>query len=219
MRRKNLPDVVPAAARAGRRHLPADKAAARRQPQLLAGDFRRPLCHHVDVQKPPEGKALLDLHHPSFSGDKIEVDQQVQLVPRPLVALDALSNFRPLKAQLGQDAALALLESFCKSRRALDRPGNIEGQADQRPLTLFQQLPLGVGRLSRADKISSSASGGVSKISCKCSSIIRCPFPVLIFRRFAAPARSAESAGCWTAPSARWRQNPPPSGTRAPWKR
>ena len=142
---QNLLDVVPAAARAGRRHLPADKAAARRHPQLLAGDFGHPFCHHVDIQKPPEGKALLDLHHPSFSGDKVEVDQQVQLVPRPLVALDALSNFRPFKAQLGQDAALALLESLCKKRRALDRPGNIEGQADQRPPTLFQQLPLGVG--------------------------------------------------------------------------
>ena len=116
-----------------------------RRLRAQAADFRRPLRHHVDIQKPPEGKALLDLHHPSFSGDKVEVDQQVQLVPRPLVALDALSNFRPFKAQLGQDAALALLESLCKKRRALDRPGNIEGQADQRPLTLFQQLPLGVG--------------------------------------------------------------------------
>ena len=135
---------MPAAARAGRRHLPADKAAARRQPQLLAGDFGHPFCHHVDIQKPPEGKALLDLHHPSFSGDKVEVDQQVQLVPRPLVALDALSNFRPLKAQLGQDAALALLEGLCKKWRALDRPGNIEGQADQRPLTLFERKRRGI---------------------------------------------------------------------------
>ena len=133
--------AVRPAARAGRRRLPADQAAARRQTDVPARDLLPLPEEHVDVQQPPHRAAVLQRAQPPLDLPRVFLDRIDRLRPGRLVNLREEQALLRRKHRL--NARLPPGKGALDLRVRLDRPGDVHRQADQRrPRIPHKQRPL-----------------------------------------------------------------------------